>query len=910
MALRSKNVSWRSLAMLASALVGGGMTCPSAGDIRVTWLGVNGVATSTSADGRAVVGYLDDYRYFMWTEATGLQLFPADLHHGTITISSDGQVVAGGKRNPDDSVKAFRWTLATGVQTLGGGCGTCEVVAGSLAQNGLVAAGAFTDYAAGGAGAHPAVWDATGSMSFLPSLAAGSGSVTGCSGDGSVMSGLSMDFVGEPYFVRHRPVVWRNGAIQNLGLPRGDDWGAATGVSSDGSTVIGYSTNGAFTGPEGHAFRWTVEEGMQTLPLFGNQQYVVAHGVSGDGKKIVGWANERNRDGVAILWSEATGTVDLKEYLQHAASRPVLDAHAVLYEAMDISADGTTVVGYGDRGLGYEPFVAYISPDRDGDGILDEWETDGVPYVDSQGVLRRYLLDADGDGATDANPLRKDIFVEVDSMTGMLPFSSTFEAVREAFDRAPVPAPAGLAGGLPGVTLHVTRDEVDLPARNYPGEFVEFQQDKAIYFGTASDRANPEWVARRKARAKVFRYCIFAQELSSSEVLGIGELPGDDFIVAMNGFRSEDPPPSVRLDQITEASTFMHELGHTLGLHHGGDDDVNYKPNYFSVMNYTWNMPYWMNEDEFIRYFPDYSRRLSRSLFEDALQENCAVEPQLSAVTFPRSLDLGHTQCELGSTCDAHGTSNCVRVHWMTGATDWNSDCQIDQTITTYSANINNLGSDDEPDLTRLGGWNDWKQLQYGFLGTPGAVDGAVYVPATPEPTLEEYRILRENRPGSGCVEVSTPATVPVSPARTVTIVAQINTTQAVAMKWQALTASGRLITDLADGPFVDDHTGASYIVSGASSPQLTLTSVAFGSQAGLYVSCVAWNDCGGKHSPPVALNWCSADVNGDGVLDFFDYLDFVAMFAASEPESDFNADTVVDLFDYLDFVAAFAAGC
>ena len=54
----------------------------------------------------------------------------------------------------------------------------------------------------------------------------------------------------------------------------------------------------------------------------------------------------------------------------------------------------------------------------------------------------------------------------------------------------------------------------------------------------------------------------------------------------------------------------------------------------------------------------------------------------------------------------------------------------------------------------------------------------------------------------------------------------------------------------------------------------------------------------------------CDADFNGDTIVDFFDYLDFVAAFAANDPASDFNADTVVDFFDYLDFVAAFAAGC
>lgn len=54
----------------------------------------------------------------------------------------------------------------------------------------------------------------------------------------------------------------------------------------------------------------------------------------------------------------------------------------------------------------------------------------------------------------------------------------------------------------------------------------------------------------------------------------------------------------------------------------------------------------------------------------------------------------------------------------------------------------------------------------------------------------------------------------------------------------------------------------------------------------------------------------CSADYNQDTIVDFFDYLDFVADFSASTGGADFNADTVVDFFDYLDFVAAFSSGC
>lgn len=55
---------------------------------------------------------------------------------------------------------------------------------------------------------------------------------------------------------------------------------------------------------------------------------------------------------------------------------------------------------------------------------------------------------------------------------------------------------------------------------------------------------------------------------------------------------------------------------------------------------------------------------------------------------------------------------------------------------------------------------------------------------------------------------------------------------------------------------------------------------------------------------------YCPSDFNTDAVVDFFDYLDFVAAFAGADPRADFNRDSVVDFFDYLDFVNAFSAGC
>lgn len=48
------------------------------------------------------------------------------------------------------------------------------------------------------------------------------------------------------------------------------------------------------------------------------------------------------------------------------------------------------------------------------------------------------------------------------------------------------------------------------------------------------------------------------------------------------------------------------------------------------------------------------------------------------------------------------------------------------------------------------------------------------------------------------------------------------------------------------------------------------------------------------------------ADLNRDGVLDIFDFLQFQNLFISHQPEADFNLDGVFDIFDFLSFVNAF----
>jgi hypothetical protein len=54
----------------------------------------------------------------------------------------------------------------------------------------------------------------------------------------------------------------------------------------------------------------------------------------------------------------------------------------------------------------------------------------------------------------------------------------------------------------------------------------------------------------------------------------------------------------------------------------------------------------------------------------------------------------------------------------------------------------------------------------------------------------------------------------------------------------------------------------------------------------------------------------CRADLTGDGILDFFDFLEFQDLFVAGDPRADFDDNGILDFFDFLAFQNAFTAGC
>jgi Beta-propeller repeat len=254
-----------------------------------------------------------------------------------------------------------------------------------------------------------------------------------------------------------------------------------------------------------------------------------------------------------------------------------------------------------------DAFVARFPADADGDGLLDDWEkSGGVPYVDAGGSLRRVSLPG-------ADWQHKDLYIEVDSRSGNQLNAAAIANIAVAFDFAPLENPDGIIG----VNLHVIPDESNLaiPAvwatdGCWPLDFDTWRKD---HFGTPTQRGSPDKVALLEAKAKAYRYCIIAEE-ADSDVGGCGGMFADDFVIYSKGFDVDD-----------QGAAFMHELGHNLGLNHGGGDDKNGKPNYPSIMNYplafkyNWNSTFWQL---------DYSREDAgkfQSMNEQSLDETVGV---------------------------------------------------------------------------------------------------------------------------------------------------------------------------------------------------------------------------------------------------------------------------------------------
>ena len=217
--------------------------------------------------------------------------------------------------------------------------------------------------------------------------------------------------------------------------------------------------------------------------------------------------------------------------------------------------------------------------DRDGDGLYDRWEIDGI--------------DANGDGTIDlvlpgADPNHKDIYIEIDALDGFAPSPVALQKVRDTFAQVPNSLLFN-PDGQDGIRLHTIVDE-SIPATpdllQLPGDVDElwkkfYSEIRTSYFGEPHERADANAENILAAKDLVYRYTFWGNERGTQGRSGIAEIPGRNMMVTMGAWRTPGGTP----DQ--QAAIFMHELGHTLGLGHGSGDHIAYKPNHLSVMNYS-----------------------------------------------------------------------------------------------------------------------------------------------------------------------------------------------------------------------------------------------------------------------------------------------------------------------------------
>ena len=219
--------------------------------------------------------------------------------------------------------------------------------------------------------------------------------------------------------------------------------------------------------------------------------------------------------------------------------------------------------------------------DTDGDALLDGWETSGYDFNGD------HVVDVDLP-LMGASPFHKDIFVEHDWMTvgaghDHKPSTTVLNRVTTAFAQAPVSNP----DGKNGIRLH--NDFGQDPSSGYWGGNQVTHQDYITTTSGCGDMwtkfdtiKNPNFDTSRQ---DIFHYAIWGHDICP-DLLGTSGysrgIPANDFLVTLgswSAFGSEDE----------RTGTFMHELGHNVGLTHGGasGDHDNYKPNHLSVMNYS-----------------------------------------------------------------------------------------------------------------------------------------------------------------------------------------------------------------------------------------------------------------------------------------------------------------------------------
>jgi hypothetical protein len=385
-----------------------------------------------------------------------------------------------------------------------------------------------------------------------------------------------------------------------------------------------------------------------------------------------------------------------------------------------------------------------------GDALLDCWKTpwvDGLPGISYSGIYtynniaNRDVVLCAGSTATPGDvaancavgTAQKDLLAEIDYMDFHLPDPVALAQVVAVFSpNVPLPLPPNGPGP---VRLHLQLSD-QIPHNNTTALVpctpagaagdADFDVLKAQFFGTAAERTavqNNTKPNALNAKALAFRYGMFVHNLApaGSTTSGCSEIGGNDFVVSLGSWGIVNGHNVGTTDQ--QAGTLLHEFGHTLGLRHGGGDNVNCKPNYESVMSYTRQFSSPANR------MLDYSREVKgvplpvmNPVVPSVIGLDKANLDELDGVGgFSGKIAFGPVSSSLAKPAVADAAAG---ISWNKDldATDLfiNIVLDINQTTNASGGCPAGQGTDLTGTLpgTILLGFNDWANIQFNFRGS------------------------------------------------------------------------------------------------------------------------------------------------------------------------------------------------
>jgi probable HAF family extracellular repeat protein len=272
-------------------------------------------AAAVSADGSVVVGTgrvpdiggSHPQEAFRWTASGGMQglgdLPGGDVDSIGLGVSSDGSTVVGGSV-VSSGEEAFRWTSATGMVGLGGlpGEEIQSLAFGASADGSVVVGETLLELSPELSTFVAFRWTQEAGMVGLGQLGGTLGSAAfAVSADGSVVVGNSSTGEGTSEAFR-----WTSGSgMVGLGNLPGGNFSYANSVSADGSIIVG---TGADANGQDAALIWDAVHGFRSLGAVLADQGIdlagwtlqAATGISGDGRTVVGFG--LNPNGQSEAW--------------------------------------------------------------------------------------------------------------------------------------------------------------------------------------------------------------------------------------------------------------------------------------------------------------------------------------------------------------------------------------------------------------------------------------------------------------------------------------------------------------------------------------------------------------------------------------------------------------------------------